>query len=195
MEPGPGDDAAQPAGTPWAPPPSSPPPPGPWEPPAASMPPPPGPAAWPPPPPDPPTAPRRRTWPIFVGIAVALVVVLVGGLVVLAATEEDEPEADVTSDAGEATGPTVETPSQVRITMPAGWTGASTEEGTDDLGAALFPDDPDRAAAVDQSAGFLPRAIIIFGLDADDLDAVYQANMNVLEDPTVPDDIGLEEAG
>jgi hypothetical protein len=97
-----------------------------------------------------------------------------------------------------ATGPTVNAPNTgVTLTLPEGWVGTSTEEGVEGAGAAMFPNDPDLASAVESRMSVLPRAVVVFGVEEQALRAgsPFTPNLNILADPSVPSSYSLEDAG
>jgi hypothetical protein len=83
----------------------------------------------------------------------------------------------------------------LRLTLPTGWVGADVENGASGAGAQLFPDDPAKAATIEQRLSLLPRATVLFGVDGAGLGGGFTANVNVASDPTAPTSLSLDDIG
>jgi hypothetical protein len=57
----------------------------------------------------------------------------------------------------------------------------------------MFPGDPELGEVAENAVGMLPRAVILFGLDASRLDQTFVDNLNVLVDASVPPDMDFAE--
>jgi hypothetical protein len=69
------------------------------------------------------------------------------------------------------------------VSVPEGWVSASLEGDISDLGRELFPDDPGRAAVVQQRLSSIPRAVIFMSLDSDQIGAGFTRNFTVVRIP------------
>jgi hypothetical protein len=106
------------------------------------------------------------------------------------------PTTTTSSTLPRSTGPVVSVrDGSVSLTLPAGWRGADVANGTQGVGAQLFPDDPSAAALIEQRLTVLPRAVLIFGVRPPSEDTRFADNVNVLPDPTAPVRLGLERIG
>ncbi len=107
-------------------------------------------------------------------------------------TTEESSGTTPTTDRIEATGPTI-TSGGVSITLPSGWVGADVAGGPEGVGTVMFPDDPEKGEAAENAVGLLPRAVILFAIDASRLDQLFVDNLNVLVDPSVPPEMNFAE--
>ena len=165
----------------------------------------PTPAAPPTPPwslPPPTPAPAKRSpWLLAVAIVIALIVV--GAVAALVTRSSGKSSSSTSSTRGGVAasgttpaGPTVRNSNgDVSLTLPTGWVGADVENGSSGVGAQLFPDDPDRASAIEQRLSLLPRATVLFGADASQLTGGFTSNVNVATDPTAPTSLSLDDLG
>jgi hypothetical protein len=120
-----------------------------------------------------------------------LAFLLVLGFVV--GTPEDEEDA-VPVDTEDAVGPVVST-ADFTLTLPAGWVGAELSASGEGFGAALFPAEPELAAAVDGVVANVPRSfrVVAFDEDAVRSQAVFVDNLNVFRDDTIPSGMPFDD--
>jgi hypothetical protein len=98
------------------------------------------------------------------------------------------------SDLPDPGGPVV-TSGDLSLQLPAEWVGTDLSTGTEGAGAAMFPDNPAAAAAVQSQLDLMPRAVRIFGFDgaAFDRPTQFAANVNVIVDPSASAGIPMDE--
>ncbi|HEY8545225.1 MAG TPA: hypothetical protein VIL36_09260 [Acidimicrobiales bacterium] len=66
------------------------------------------------------------------------------------------------------------------ITMPDSWAYASLHGDLSSAGSEMFPDDPGKADLIQQAVGTLPRAIVFYGVVADEVGASnFVTNVNI----------------
>jgi hypothetical protein len=88
--------------------------------------------------------------------------------------EPSDPNAFVDEDGG------------YEITMPDTWAFTSLHDDIDTAGERMFPDDANKAAAIQASVGALPRIINFYGVVADEVGTkpfVTNVNINVTDAP------------
>jgi hypothetical protein len=66
-----------------------------------------------------------------------------------------------------------------RISLPPSWVWAGLDQGVENVGDRLAPDDPQLASDLDERVRTLPRSALLIGLDESDLDP-RQFNTNVV---------------
>ena len=98
------------------------------------------------------------------------------------------------SDLGDPGGPVV-TAGLFSLQIPAGWRGADLTGGTAGAGAAMFPDNPTAAQAVQAQLDLMPRAVQLIAFDASFANSPtsFASNVNVLIDPTSTSGVPLDQ--
>lgn len=145
--------------------------------------------------PEPPPPSPQRSWPIvaLVGAVVLLVAAIVG--VVVTSDSGDDTATDDTTETTESSDTTEEDPDEpdepsdpgafvddeggYSVTMPDSWAYSSLHGDLSQVGSQMFPDDPAKADLAQQSASALPRAIIFYGVVADEVGDAFVTNVNV----------------
>lgn len=169
----------------------------------------------------PPPGPQQRSWPIMAlfGAVVLLVVAIIGVAVTSGggddtATNSDdttdtsgEPDEPDTTDGPDTTddpdgpqepsgdpGAFVDEEGGYEITLPDKWRYTSLSD-PDSAGAAMFPDDSEKAGIIQQTVGVLPRAISFYGVVGEEVGAAsFVTNVNINATPAPgAEDLSYEE--
>lgn len=146
--------------------------------------------------PEPPPPSPRKTWPIVALVgAVALLVAAIVGVLVTSDSGDDTATDDTPGttepsdpsdpeDPDDPDGPSdpnafVDEEGGYALTMPDSWAFSSLHGDLSEVGSEMFPDDPAKADLAQQSASALPRAIIFYGVVADEVGDPFVTNVNV----------------
>ena len=149
----------------------------------------------------PPPPPERR-WPMVAlfGAVVLLVVAIIGVAVTSGGDDDDETTTGTVDDPSETTEP--DTPDTTEpeddpeeptdpgafvddeggsaISMPENWAFTALHGDLAGSGAEMFPDDPGKADLVQTAVGTLPRAIIFYGVVAEEVGVnAFTTNVNI----------------
>lgn len=126
----------------------------------------------------------------------AVAVLVVGGLAVVGMTTGGSGDEDGTIEVGEVQESSddpdafVDEEGGYELTVPDGWAFTAIHGDGSDAGEQLFPDDPEKAAAIQDAMAVLPRTIIGYGVVADQYnEAAYATNANVAASPVPDEDI------
>lgn len=126
----------------------------------------------------------------------AVAVLVVGGLAIVGMTTGGSGDEDGTIEVGEVQEPSddpdafVDEEGGYELTVPDGWAFTAIHGDGSDSGEQLFPDDPEKAAAIQDAMAVLPRTIIGYGVVADQYnEAAYATNANVAASPVPDEDI------
>lgn len=147
------------------------------------VPPPPGVGAWQ----APPSRPRRRrSW--VVVVVLALVACAVVGAVVVVTTSggKDDAARPLAVDPADVPPlvPFADPAGEFEISVPESWLAISTRGDLQGVGDREFPDEDDRARALDQLLSGMPRMIVFAALRGEELGDPFVTNVNVVSVPT-----------
>ena len=148
------------------------------------VPPPPGVGAWQ----AAPTPPRRRRPWVLVVVLTLVVCAVVGGVVAVTASDgEDDDRARPAAVDPADVPPLVafaDPGGEFGISVPESWVAVSTRGDLEGVGDRAFPDEADRARALDQLLSGMPRMIIFAALRSEELGDPFVTNVNVISVPT-----------